>query len=200
MAKGKESQEIDTSTEDKIIEASRRVFTKKGYMGTRTRDVAEEAGINPALLNYYFRSKEKLFQLVMEEKLQQFFSAVFSVADNEELALDEKLHILVENYINLLVASPDMPIFLLSEVQSNPERFKTEMQVQKILNSTSFVRQIREKRPDLDPLQFVASILGMIVFPFVARAVLFPEEKRFKALMEERKKLVAVWSKAILDA
>lgn len=58
----------DLSTEQKIIEAARKVFTRKGYSATRTRDIAEEAGLNLALLNYYFRSKQKLFELVMAEK------------------------------------------------------------------------------------------------------------------------------------
>ena len=59
--------EKNPSTEEKIKEAARRVFTKKGYAATRTRDIAEESGYNLALINYYFRSKEKLFDIVMLE-------------------------------------------------------------------------------------------------------------------------------------
>ena len=72
MAK-KEKLKTDLSTEEKIKAAARKVFTQKGYSATRTRDIAEEAGLNLALLNYYFRSKEKLFELIMAEKMQQFF-------------------------------------------------------------------------------------------------------------------------------
>ena len=75
MAK-KKSVEVDLSTEEKIKEAAKKVFLKKGYAATRTRDIAEEAGINLALLNYYFRSKEKLFDLIMLEKLEKFFGAI----------------------------------------------------------------------------------------------------------------------------
>ena len=62
----------DSSTEEKIKAAARKVFTRKGFAATRTRDISEEAGINLALLNYYFRSKEKLFDLVMMENMQHF--------------------------------------------------------------------------------------------------------------------------------
>jgi len=201
MAKSKELKEIDTSTEEKIIEASRRMFVQKGYAGTRTRDVAEEAGINPALLNYYFRSKEKLFQLVIVEEIQQFVSVVLPIVDDNALSLDEKLKALVRNYIDMLIENPDRPIFILSEVRTDPDRFfRVEMQVRKVLRESSLVRQIREKRPDVEPVQFVFSLLGMTIFPFVAKSVLFLPEDRFHRLMEERKALIAKWAKAMLES
>jgi len=201
MAKGKQLlKEIDTSTADRIIAASRRIFIKKGYAGTRTRDVAEEAGINPALLNYYFRSKEKLFQLVIVEEIQQFFSIVIQIVDNSGLTLDEKLKILVKNYMDLLIESPDLPMFILSEVRADPDRVRAEAQVRKVLRESSLVRQIREKKPDLEPVQFVLSLLGMTIFPFVAKSVLFLPEDRFHRLMEERKALIAKWAKAMLES
>src|SRR5690606_14988663 len=103
MAKNKKVKNLDTSTEEKIIQAARKVFMQKGYVATRTRDIAEEAGINLALLNYYFRSKEKLFQLIMVEKLQLLFSVILPIVNNDDLTLEEKVETLVENYINLLV-------------------------------------------------------------------------------------------------
>lgn len=199
MAKSKEPKKIDTSTEEKIIEAARKVFTQKGYAATRTRDIAEEAGINLALLNYYFRSKEKLFQLIMAEKMQQLFSVVLPIVNNDELTLEQKLETLAENYINLLIANPDLPIFILSEVRANPEGFKAETQVQKILKNSSLVRQIKEKRPDVEPVHFIVSILGMTIFPFVAKPILFSDDRKFNVLMEERKTLIAKWAKVILE-
>ena len=76
--------------------SSGEVFIQKGYSATRTRDIADKAGINLALLNYYFRSKEKLFQFIMEEKMQLLFSVIFPVANDELLTLDEKLRLLIE--------------------------------------------------------------------------------------------------------
>lgn len=199
MAKSKEPKNIDTTTEEKIIEAARKVFTQKGYAATRTRDIAEEAGINLALLNYYFRSKEKLFQLVMAEKLQQLFSVVLPIVNNDELTLEQKLERLAENYINLLLVNPDLPLFVISEIKANPEGFKDRLQVQHILKNSSLVRQIREKRPDVEPVHFIVSLLGMTIFPFVAKAILFSDDKKFNALMEERKTLIAKWAKVILE-
>lgn len=198
MEKPKKGKAADVTTEGKIIEAARKVFTQKGYAATRTRDIAEEAGINLALLNYYFRSKEKLFQIIMAEKLAQLFSVIFPIINNTQLTLDRKIEALTENYIDLLIENPELPLFVLSEIKANPEGFKSKVQVQKILNDSSLSFQISERNAEIDPVQFIVSLLGMTVFPFVAKQVLFPDDKVFKSFMEERKKLIAVWAKAML--
>lgn len=198
MAKLKKGKVVEASTEDKIITAARKVFTKKGYAATRTRDIAEEAGINLALLNYYFRSKEKLFQLVMAEKLQQLFSVVFPIVNDEKLTLEAKIKNLVENYINLLLENPELPMFVFYEINSNPEHFKDRIQVTKLLKESSLVRQLRERNPNLEPVQFIASLLGITIFPFVVKPILFSDDKKFKVLMEQRKAFIVKWSKAML--
>ena len=82
---------MDTSTEERIKQAARKVFHQKGYAATRTRDIAEEANINHAMLNYYFRSKEKLFEIVMMETMTQFFKGVGSILNDENTSLEEKI-------------------------------------------------------------------------------------------------------------
>src|ERR1700712_7216 len=101
----KQQEEIvkNTSTEEKIKEAARRVFTRKGYDATRTRDIAEESGYNLALINYYFRSKEKLFDLIMVEHLQFFIHSIKGILDDRETTLKEKVRILVGHYIDMLI-------------------------------------------------------------------------------------------------
>jgi len=77
MSQEKITPKIDTNTETKIKNAARVVFHKKGFAATRTRDIAEEADINLALLNYYFRSKQKLFDLIMFETMHGFLQSIF---------------------------------------------------------------------------------------------------------------------------
>lgn len=199
MAKNNEAKNLDTSTEEKIIQAASKVFTQKGYVATRTRDIAEEAGINLALLNYYFRSKEKLFQLIMVEKLQLLFSVILPIVNNDDLSLEEKVETLVENYINLLIDNPDLPLFVLGEIKANPAGFKDRLQVRKVLQNSSFVRQLRNRRPDVEPVHFIVSLLGMTVFPFIAKQILFADDNTFKMQMEERKALITKWARTILE-
>jgi AcrR family transcriptional regulator len=188
----------DVTTEEKIIQAARVLFTNKGYAATRTRDIAEAAGINLALLNYYYRSKEKLFHIVMSENLAQLFSVIFPIVNNHSLSLEEKISLLIENYIDLLLRYPELPMFVFHEIKSRPEFFKNQLQVKAILQQSSLVKQMRAHNPDIEPVQFIVSLLGMTIFPFVAKQILFQDAEQFRVMMEERKKLVPQWAMAIL--
>src|ERR1700754_697375 len=102
MAKVKQTPVKEVSAEEKIKEAARKLFTQKGFAATRTRDIAEEAGLNLALLNYYFRSKQALFEIVMMEKLQQLFGNLYPILDEEITTLERKVEMVVHAYIELL--------------------------------------------------------------------------------------------------
>ncbi len=205
MAKKKEKEIVaDISAEERLKEAAIKVFTQKGYAATRTRDIAKEAGLNLALLNYYFRSKEKLFEIIMMEKLQQLFGIIIPLANDSSTSLDKKLLSIASEYIDMLSVNENLPSFILNEIRSNPERFVNTMQVTKIFSDSVLINQIKEKRPDINPLHFVINILGMIVFPFIAKPILFTsgqlDDKAFGVLINERKKLIPLWVKAIMKA
>lgn len=194
--------EIDLSTEEKIKEAASIVFTKKGYGNARTRDIAEEAGINLALLNYYFRSKEKLFQIVMAERIEKLFGVLAPILNDAGTTLDEKLDKITENYISMLLKNPDLPIFVLSEIRNNPEQLSNRFQARKLLTESVFIKQLEERRSDISPFHFLMNLLGMTLFPFVAKPVLQPitgNEEVYYAMMEQRKKLIPGWIKMMLD-
>lgn len=195
---------MDTSTEDKIKNAARTVFTRKGYAATRTRDIAEEAGINLALLNYYFRSKEKLFEIVMMERIQKMFGGLVMVMNDETTTLEKKVMAMTNHYMELLIENPDLPIFVLSEMRSHPERLSQHLQLSKLVRDSHFVKQLAEKRPDINPLQFFVSLMGMLVFPFIGRPVLqssgLLNQRQFQQLVEERKELVPKWFNALLKS
>src|ERR1700740_2579638 len=114
--------EKNVTTEQKIKEAARRVFTRKGYAATRTRDIAEESGYNLALINYYFRSKEKLFDMIMLENLQTFIHSVMGIVNDPATTLEEKISILISHYIDMLIKNPNLPIFVLSAINADPKR------------------------------------------------------------------------------
>jgi AcrR family transcriptional regulator len=202
MAK-KETITDSLSTEEKFKEAARIVFTKKGYAGTKTRDIAEEAGLNLALLNYYFRSKEKLFEIIMMEKVQQLFSFIAPITNDQSKSLYEKIDLISKNYINLLIKNPDLPLFVLSEIRNNPKRFGKMVQLDKMILQSHFIKQLAEQKKDINPLQLLLSFLGMLVFPFIASPILNTtgalNEAAFNHFMEQRKTLVAQWMKVMLE-
>jgi AcrR family transcriptional regulator len=198
------SIEVDVSTEEKIKEAARKIFTQKGYAATRTRDIAEESGINLALLNYYFRSKEKLFQQIMAEKMQQLFGVLLPIINDANSDLLAKLELITANYIDLLSANPDLPLFVLSEIRTNGSVFLNNFPVKKLLKDSIFVKQIREQQPDISPLHFIMNLLGMIIFPFVGSPVFkgtdVVDDPAFAAMMHDRKRLIPIWINSILKA
>lgn len=197
-------KKADLSSEEKIKEAARIVFTKKGYAATRTRDIAAEAGMNLALLNYYYRSKEKLFQQVMMEKLQLLFGVIAPIVNDRSTSLDQKAEMLANEYIIMLLNNPDLPLFVLSEIRLNPDQFKKNLQLEKLIRNSSLIEQLKLRRPDINPLHFLMNLLGMTVFPFISRPILFSSSQndaaQFAAMMEERKALIPKWVKAILKA
>ncbi|MEO5996289.1 MAG: TetR/AcrR family transcriptional regulator [Chitinophagaceae bacterium] len=198
---------IDATTEEKILEAARKIFTQKGYSATRTRDIAEEAGLNLALLNYYFRSKEKLFDIIMLETLQQFMSGVRPLLSSESSSMEEKITAFVGNYIDLLIKRPDLPLFILSEIKANPKKLISKLGLKEFLMNSHFLKQFKEavktdKIAPVHPLHFIMNIVALTVFPFIGSPILQNlgdlNTGEFNKLMEERKKLIPQWIKAMI--
>jgi len=202
MAKRKKVGPDSLSTEEKIKAAARKVFLRKGFSATRTRDIAEEAGINLALLNYYFRSKQKLFEEVMKEKIQTLLQTIIPVLNNPSTSLEKKIEQVVSNYIEVLLANNDLPIFVLNELRKDNTKFITNVPIQKVIFQSSFMTQLKEQRDDINPIHFLISLLGMTIFPFVAKPILtqsgLVNEKNFQSFMKERESLIPIWMTAIL--
>jgi len=199
-AKTKKSEE---SAEQKIIEAARKLFTEKGFDSVKTRDIANEAGINLALLNYYFRSKEKLFEIIMAENMQKFFMSIVGIINNEETSIKEKVQQLVDRYIDMLLHNPELPIFVLSHMKTTPGR----AEFQGRFKESYFMKQIQKaikkgKLPSMSPVNFMVNVVGLTIFPFIGRPMLknihSMDDKQFVALMEERRKLIPEWIEAMM--
>jgi AcrR family transcriptional regulator len=207
VAKKQTKVETDPSTEEKIKAAARIIFHKKGFSGTRTRDIAEEADINLALLNYYFRSKEKLFQLIMMEDVKLFIEAVSINFNDAKTSFDEKIDRIVSGYIDMLTKQPHIPIFVLSELRSNPDRLITNVGVKEMMMNSVFLKQFMEvaqsgKIKVINPIHLIVNLISMTVFPFVASPVLKNgfgmNDENFNELMNERKTLIPEWIKQMI--
>ena len=201
--------EKDISTEAKIKEAARKVFQEKGYGQARTRDIADEAGINLALLNYYFRSKEKLFDIIMEESMQQVFGLILGVVNDEKLGLSKKIDAVVKRYIDSLLENPNLPLFVLSEIQANPQRLMKKIGITDLLvANNNFYRQMQEQIDikgikGITPLHIFINIVSMTIFPIVGRPLLVSihapmTDEDYVIFLDERRKLVPMWIKMML--
>lgn len=197
----------DASTEEKIKDAAKKIFLRKGYAATRTRDIAQEAGLNLALLNYYFRSKEKLFDIIMMENLQHFIEGIREILNDKQTTLDRKVETVVATYIDLLKQQPDLPLFVLHELRTDPKQLIKKIDREKFINRSYFMQQLREgikegKIAAIHPMHFLVNVIALTVFPFVASPIVQHigalKQQDFNAFMDERKKLIPSWIKTMM--
>ena len=206
MAKAKKKILKDVSAEEKIKLAAKKLFTKKGFVATRTRDIAEEAGINLALLNYYFRSKQKLFDLVMMENFQQFIRGITVNFTDETMTFDQRIEKIVVAYVDMLIRLPDLPMFILNEIRGNPSKIAARLQAELAPMRQNLFKQLiasnEDGKTNLQPFHFIANLVGLTVFPFVGRPILQrvtgTTDEQFEQYMQDRKELVPVWIKAMM--
>jgi AcrR family transcriptional regulator len=198
---------LDTSTEEKLKEAARIVFTRKGYAGTTVRDIAAEANINLALVNYYFRSKEKLFELIMAETIQTLFEKIRPVINDESTSIIQKIECIVDRYLDMLLENPYFPLFIVNELMAGSDKLPQMTDNGKMFLHSHFFKQLYQLRPegkiDFHPANIMMNMLGMIIFPFLARPLIIKfgalKEEEFSGVIEERKKLIPMWLNLIIN-
>ncbi|MEZ0607394.1 TetR/AcrR family transcriptional regulator [Fibrella sp. WM1] len=185
-------------TEVKIKEAARRVFLEKGYEGAKIRQIADAAGVNVALVNYYFRSKEELFRSIYQETLADFLSRL-AILLNEETPIEVKIWKLVDRYVDFLMDNPMIPSFILSQANAEAGGFVRQLPIKEIVEQSYFRKQLLEEaakgtiRP-VHPLQLIMSMIANIVFPVIARPVLSYigslDDEAYRQFINDRKKIV----------
>jgi TetR/AcrR family transcriptional regulator len=187
---------MDISTEEKILEAARELFAEKGYSGVRMREIAAKAGINKGLLHYYFRNKEALFISIFKESFAKFSRKLNEIMASEQ-NLPEKIDTIVEEYMSLLIANPNLPGFIVSELHTNTLEFVGEiMSLPDRPDPSLLVMQLHLEaqmgriRPN-DPFHTVLHILSMCAFPFIAKPIFQRiarlDDEAYLQLMQQRK-------------
>ena len=188
---------MEITTEEKIIIAARTVFTKKGFTATRTRDIAEESGINLALINYYFKSKDNLFKLVINEKFDELFGMISPILSDSQISLEVKIESLVTNYTNLLLANEDLPIFVLNELKSNKHIFEKVLQNARMLSQPTIENQLKERGFTISTLNFIMNIVSLTMFPFLSKPLFVSsgllKENEFINFVMDRKQHIPIW-------
>lgn len=162
----------DISTEEKILEAAKDVFMKYGLYGARMQDIADTAKINKALLHYYFRSKEKLFDKVFEGALSKYFE-VMEVFANENLPIKKRIFMYVDGIIDFYSEYPQMSMFIIKEIGNNPELIRQKIQEAKKNRTIRMIHVLEEgiKNGEIrkfDTALFLINLQSLCSFPFLA--------------------------------
>ncbi|WP_297696599.1 TetR/AcrR family transcriptional regulator [uncultured Eudoraea sp.] len=189
----------DSKTEHIILDAAKRVFQNKGMDGARMQEIADEAQINKAMLHYYYRSKQLLFEAVFKNAFALLAPQLNSIL-NDESSVEEKIRNFTSNYISFISKHPYLPTFIIQELNRNPD-FVLQMKEKKgFPNIEKFKKQIDVEIREgiLKPIkaeQLFINIMALNIFPFVAspliKAFVNIDDKAFKQLVEDRKTEVA---------
>lgn len=193
------------TTEIAILTAAKKIFSFKGKDGATMQEIANEAGINKALLHYYFRNKDLLFEQVFFEEVKKF-SPILKNAIAQEVDLYQKIENICEAYILMAIENPFVPVFVVGEINKQPDIFIKKMFDGDLPDFSKLALQIKNEvdagkiRPIL-PQHLIMNIMSMCVFPFLMKPMFIVgmqiDKELFNNLMLQRIKEVP---KFIIDS
>jgi AcrR family transcriptional regulator len=205
----------DGETEKRILDAAKMVFVRRGTAGARMQDIAEEAGVNQALLHYYFRSKEKLSEAVFRDTAGRMFPALIQIVGSDK-SLTEKIDLIVDTYLTQMTQTPFLPGYILSELHHHPERMHQLLgqiaggelttltrpaldKLEKQITSESRAGRIRR----MNAAQFFVNLVSLCIFPFAARpminAALGFNDDDFAKFIEQRRKDLPIYIRSAIQ-
>jgi len=190
----------NTNTEEKIIKAAENEFIEQGFSGARMQAIANKAGINKALLHYYFRSKQKLFEVIFKTAFKLFIPKIIGTFKRNDLDFFEKIKLFVSDYITLIQKNPHIPGFIIHELSTKSSTLSKIISEQSI-DIEPIKKQIRDEIEKgtikaIEPEQLIINVISLCIFPIVAapivKVVFFQgDSKEYQNMIETRKTLVA---------
>ncbi|MDA3823238.1 MAG: helix-turn-helix domain containing protein [Bacteroidales bacterium] len=193
----RQNMELNNQVENNILDAAERVFYIKGKDGASMQDIADEANITRTSLNYYYRSKDKLFEAVFRNALSFFIPKVAALMKSS-LSLTEYLPQMVSVIIDSFIEKPQIPSFVLQELTSNPDRVP-EMMQELGFNPSEVLKIMKEdtvlQNSTIDPRQLIINVLSLCIFPFAGKPMVLSimyqgDEEAFIDAMNQRKVLI----------
>ena len=186
----------DHTTEQKILDAAEVIFHEKGFDGARMQEIADKASINKGLLHYYFKSKDALFDSIFNMAVKKMSGNINSIL-KMEISLEEKIDLIIDSYMNLLLRNSSLPRFVIAEINKDSDRFIKKYLSGEINNVFSkFIDSVQKeidagKIKPIDPKHLFMNMLSMILFPFVGKPMIQVligfDNKEYNKLMIERR-------------
>lgn len=197
-----------SGTEETILKSAETVFFQHGFDGARMQEIADLAGINKALVHYYYRSKERLFDAVFVSALKRLLPPLAGVL-NSGLSVEEKVEAFVDAYFSTVRSNPSIPGFIILEMHRNPSVFRKIAGEKGLLDPGKLQSQLddgaaegrfREMRAE----QLVINLLAFCAFPFLARHAIQAfgaiNDGAYRQLIEERRHLIPDWMMSMLSS
>jgi AcrR family transcriptional regulator len=193
------SNSKDSNTESQILDAAKTVFQSKGMDGARMQEIADKAGINKAMLHYYYRNKQLLFEAVFKHAFSLLAPQLNKIL-NDDSSIEEKIRNFTFNYISFISKHPYLPNFIVQELNRNPGFAERLSHTEGFPNIEKFKQQLNDEIEQgiIIPIkaeQLLINILSLNVFPFIGKPLLKTlmhiDDAAYKQLIENRKTEVA---------
>ena len=168
--------------EQEILKAAEQEFLTKGYDGARTTSIALAAGVTHAMLHYYFRTKEQLFDRIVESKFVTMSQSLIAILGDPTLPIVERIKGGIEAHFDFVAANPELPRFVINEIVSRPERYdilykRVGVVVDNVYNGLQADIDHAAERGDIervDAKMLLISIMSLNIFTFIAYPFMEP--------------------------
>lgn len=190
----------NATTEQRIKDAAKTIFTRKGLSGARMQDIADKANINKAMLHYYFRNKKQLFELIFDEKLKELFGSLKEVVLSD-LPFNEKIKAFVSREIDIISNFPVLPLFVLNELWQDPSLIEDKLDPLLLREMRDqlrhdFNKEVKSgKMPNMPFEFFMTNMVSLCIYPLISKPILKyffeQDEDTFNNMIRQRKALVS---------
>lgn len=199
MIREENMKRYNKDTEDKILLVAQSIFREKGFSGTKTQEIADQAGINKALLHYYFKSKRILFERVFLLSLKEVFEVLASYLNNEQSLIDKTPN-LVSSYLTYVSKNINLFVFVIAEVWQNQDF--TQKFVEVAMDHVNFDRFFTSFKQevqagllrDINPVHYLINLVSLSIFPFlispIMKTMLSTMDIDPEIILNERKEVV----------
>lgn len=185
----------DTGTEQLIKDTAKRLFFAEGKLHATTQEIADAAGVNRTLVNYYFRSRDALFDQVFNEA-QEKIVKIFDEVMESDRPFKEKIANLIEVFLKEAINFPYRELFVITQMNRNDVIDAKRARVQKV---NAFLAEIQDEMDKgnikkMNPRHFCINLFSLMAYPLVTAPlykILYDmQDEEYAALMAERKKLI----------
>ena len=184
----------DQSLEQSILEIAEKLFLEKGFAQTSTTEIAKEVGCNQALVHYYFRTKDNLFNVIFEQKFKLFFQGIFEMKNMGELKFQDKLKHIIETHFDMLRQNPKMPFLIITELSRRPEqiiilREKLHALPEKVFSELNNDLKLEIELGNIREISLTDLIINMLSLN-IALFVMMPIAEKILQLNETQKEMM----------
>ncbi|WP_336514909.1 TetR/AcrR family transcriptional regulator [Pollutibacter soli] len=189
----------DSVTEAQIKEAAKKLFFREGRFKATTQEIADAAGVNRTLVNYYFRSRDQLFDQVLKDARDSVDSRMNKSMETAK-SFREKLELFIDFFLEQSFNYPYLDLYMLSRINDDVDKQNEIISnLKKTERLKHFLKDIEDEMKKgtietMPPVQFFFNLMSLLTYPMIMQSlfkkILNYSDKQYRQLMMERRELI----------